>query len=258
MARPPRNTVDYFPFICDEGKKMFYIEETYGNDGFAAFVKLLRELAKTEYHFLDLNKKTTLMFLAAKCKTTIIVLENIITDLVELGKFDSYLWSECRVIWCSDFIDSIQDAYKKRNNQCITYEGLVILLQSKGILKQAKEPSIVLIKPQSKVKYSKVENSKEKEMSIFNEFRMIYPGTKKGNKTEFDNFIKKHKDWKEVLSTLKLELESQISIKNLKKAKKQFVPQWKNLQTWINNRCWEEEISIEGNTEENTENLLAQ
>ena len=27
MARPERNTVDYFPFMCDEGKKMFYIEK---------------------------------------------------------------------------------------------------------------------------------------------------------------------------------------------------------------------------------------
>ena len=68
MARPEKNTVEYFPFICDEGNKMFYIEETYGNDGFATFVKLLRELAKTNYHYLDLSKPTTQMFLSAKCK----------------------------------------------------------------------------------------------------------------------------------------------------------------------------------------------
>ena len=68
MARPEKNTVEYFPFICDEGKKMFYIEETYGNDGFSTFIKILRELAKTDFHYLDLSKKTTLMFLSAKCK----------------------------------------------------------------------------------------------------------------------------------------------------------------------------------------------
>ena len=62
MARPERNNVDYFPFICEDGNKMFYIEETYGNDGFATFVKLLRELAKTNYHYLDLSKPTTVMF----------------------------------------------------------------------------------------------------------------------------------------------------------------------------------------------------
>ena len=47
MARPERNNVDYFPFYCEDGNKMFYLEETYGNDGFATFIKLLRELAKT-------------------------------------------------------------------------------------------------------------------------------------------------------------------------------------------------------------------
>jgi hypothetical protein len=137
MARPERNTVDYFPFYCDEGKKMFYIEETYGNDGFAVFIKLLRELAKTEYHYLNLNKNTTLMFMSAKCKVSKDVLIAIINDLVELDKFDKNLWNEHRIIWCQDFIDSIQDAYKKRNNKCMTLDGLRTLLLSLGILKQS-------------------------------------------------------------------------------------------------------------------------
>jgi hypothetical protein len=34
------------------------------------------------------------MFLAAKCKVSKEVLISIINDLVELGKFDSYLWNE--------------------------------------------------------------------------------------------------------------------------------------------------------------------
>jgi len=54
MARPEKNNVEYFPFICEDGKKMFYIEETYGNDGFATFVKLLRELAKADNHYLNI------------------------------------------------------------------------------------------------------------------------------------------------------------------------------------------------------------
>ena len=121
MARPERNNVDYFPFYCEDGNKMFYIEETYGNDGFSTFIKLLRELAKTNYHFLDLSKSTTIMFLSAKCKISKETLISIINDLVELGKFDKILWDENKVIWCQDFVDSIQDAYLRRNNNCITY-----------------------------------------------------------------------------------------------------------------------------------------
>jgi len=161
MARPQRNNVDYFPFYCEDGNKMFYLEETYGNDGFATFVKILRELAKTNYHYLDLSKQTTLMFLSAKCKVSKETLLLIIKDLVELGKFDSVLWSENSIIWCQDFIDSIQDAYNKRNNKCITYDGLLLLLLSLGVRKPSKLPTKAPVNPQSKVKNTIIDKSKE-------------------------------------------------------------------------------------------------
>lgn len=138
MARPQRNNVDYFPFLCEDGNKMFYLEETYGNDGFAVFIKLLRELARTDYHYLDLSKPSTKMFLSAKCKVSKEVLESIIKDLVDLEKFDAELWNENSIIWCQDFIDSIQDAYSKRTNNCIDRNSLLQLLISKGLLKPSK------------------------------------------------------------------------------------------------------------------------
>lgn len=163
MARPERNNVDYFPFICEDGKKMYYIEETYGNDGFATFVKILRELAKTDYHYLDLSKPTTLMFLSAKCKVPKETLIAIINDLVDLDKFNLMLWSENRIIWCQDFVDNIQDAYKKRNNECITFEGLLTLLQSLGVRKPVKLPLNNTVNTHSIVKDIIEDNSIEKE-----------------------------------------------------------------------------------------------
>lgn len=173
MARPERNNVDYFPFMCEDGNKMFYIEETYGNDGFATFVKLLRELAKTNYHYLDLSKPTTIMFLSAKCKVSKEILTSIIKDLVDLGKFDKMLWEENSIIWCQDFVDSIQDAYKKRNNECITFDGLVTLLISLGIRKQSKCISEVSVNTQSKEEYSKVDNNKINKIPEFSEFLLF-------------------------------------------------------------------------------------
>lgn len=165
MARPERNTVDYFPFYCEEGNKMFYIEETYGNDGFASFIKILRELAKANHHYLDLSKQTTVMFLSAKCKVSKETLLSIISDLVELGKFDAVLWNENRVVWCQDFVDSIQDAYKKRNNKCITYEGLLVLLTSLGVLKQGFLPKNGTHNTQRKEKERKEKEIKEKNVA---------------------------------------------------------------------------------------------
>lgn len=161
MARPQKNTVTYFPLDCEEGKKMFYIEETYGNDGFATFIKLLRELARSEYHYLNLSQPTTMMFLSAKCKVSKQTLESIINDLVDLGKFNAMLWNENKIIWCQDFVDSIQDAYLKRKNKCITFEGLLQLLDSLGVRKLNKLRNNTTINTQSKEEYIKEEEIKE-------------------------------------------------------------------------------------------------
>lgn len=161
MARPQRNNVDYFPFICEEGNKMFYIEQTYGNDGFATFVKLLRELAKSDFHYLNLSKPSTMMYLSAKCKISTETLENIIRDLVDLGKFHRLLWEENKVVWCQDFIDSISDAYTKRKNECIDLPGLLVLLDGLGVRKLSKEPIKGVDNTQSIVKDSIVEEIKE-------------------------------------------------------------------------------------------------
>lgn len=74
----------------------------------------------------------------------------------------------------------------------------------------------------------------------FEDFRKAYKGTKRGPKTEFDNF-KRHKDWKQVLPTLKAAYEHQCALKDEAREKGSFVAQEKNLRTYINQRCWEEE-----------------
>ena len=187
MARPERNNVDYFPFMCEDGNKMFYIEETYGNDGFATFVKLLRELAKTNYHFLDLSKPTTLMFLSAKCKVSKETLLSIIKDLVDLGKFDATLWNENKVIWCQDFIDSIQDAYIRRNNKCITFDGLLLHLTSLGIRKPSNGTKKGNKNPQSILKDNKEEESK---VNIYRSFLHLEITNDEVEKLKIDYDIK--------------------------------------------------------------------
>ena len=231
MARPERNTVDYFPFLCDEGKKMFCIEETYGNDGFSTFIKILRELAKTEYHYLDLSKKTTMMFLSAKCKVSKDILESIINDLVDLEKFDSDLWVNHNIVWCQDFIDSIQDAYKKRNNNCITYEGLLLLLISLGMRKQPKSKTTVPVKPQSILKDTKLDDIKVNEMPEYFDFesyaidkctelkldldliklRLKYDSWKENDWATLGDKPRKIKNWKSTLNNSLIYLQKEKS-----------------------------------------------
>ena len=90
----------------------------------------------------------------------------------------------------------------------------------------------------------------EKEIELFENFRQAYPGTKRGLQTEWQNF-KKHKDWKEVLPMLAPELKRQYHARQENQKNGTFVPEWKHLKTYINNRAWEEEIIINQNTNNN-------
>ncbi len=99
----------------------------------------------------------------------------------------------------------------------------------------------------------KSKNRKDKEGNVtcnvtdlenkFDEFRKKYPGTKRGLETEFQDFTKKHKDWKEVIPALSQILDQQIKNRTILKSKKEFVPEWKHLKTWLNHRSWEEEVN---------------
>ena len=86
----------------------------------------------------------------------------------------------------------------------------------------------------------------------FENFRTKYLGTKRGHETEFKDF-KKHSDWKEINPTLENILIKQIEAKNKEKEITGFTPAWKNLKTWLNQRCWEDEISI---SEKKTESII--
>jgi hypothetical protein len=88
-----------------------------------------------------------------------------------------------------------------------------------------------------------ISNSYTQEKLIFNEFRKIYPGSKRGNEVEFANFKKKHKNWKEILPLLSPIIQKQIQRKQeLAKVYKSSQILWKNLSTWINGSYWEEEV----------------
>jgi len=244
MARPQRNNVDYFPFLCEEGEKMFYLEETYGNDGFATFVKLLRELAKVDFHYLNLSKPSSMMFLSAKCKVSKEVLNSIISDLVELGKFDRELWEENSIIWCQDFIDSIQDAYSKRSNDCIDRNSLLTLLDSLGVRKLSKkkpkppkQPSKEPVNPQSIVEDTKENESIVEYRIPFEKFWNLYD-KKVGKKDKIQ------KKWESLSLEVQNKILEYIPKYKLSQPDKQYR---KNPDTFFNNESWNDEIIIPTN-----------
>ena len=92
-------------------------------------------------------------------------------------------------------------------------------------------------------KNRKDKNKIENALVIFSPAIRIYPGTKRKLSTEYDNFKKKHADYKEAVSLLEPAILKQIAWrKNVKDG--EFRPAWKHFSTWINNRCWEDEVAI--------------
>jgi hypothetical protein len=61
-----------------------------------------------------------------------------------------------------------------------------------------------------------------------------------GFETEFKNF-KKHKDYENVIDLLIPAIENQSKWKSIEFELNEWTAQWKNLSTWINQRCWEDE-----------------
>lgn len=83
----------------------------------------------------------------------------------------------------------------------------------------------------------------------FEMFRKAYPGNKRGHKVEFDNFKKKHSDYKAAVYLLSPALARLNEWRDRKKQLGQFVPEYANLSTWINQRRWE--VEYEKATENN-------
>lgn len=241
MARKERNDVDYFPHSVTHGKKMFYLRDKYGNDGYAVWFMLLEQLGKAEYHYLDLKNEVQIMYLSSEFKVSESLLIDIINVLVKLEEFDNELWNEERILFNEKFIENVSDAYKKRNNNCIDKNSLLLLLSSKGRLKPSKsipKEGLSNLKvsgnTQSKVKDSKVNKSigNENEFSTLKKeekiksFKNSIKETNiyKSGKYPVDMFIHFTEYWTAETKSKKLFFETQ----------KTFSFQAR-LRTWINN-----------------------
>ena len=88
----------------------------------------------------------------------------------------------------------------------------------------------------------------------FEEFRKAYCGTKGGFQSEFDNFKKKHKDWKRVIPLLLPALQNEQRWRQMAKENGQWLPEQAHLKTWINQRRWEQEFNFNFNNNGNSSN----
>lgn len=114
MARPKKRTVDYFPHNCKHDRNTEIVEKRFGNNGYAFLFKLLELLGCTEGHSLDLKDEHTWEYLIAKTGVSDDDCKEILDLLAKLKAIDPQLWEQ-KIVWCQEFVDSIEDVYKKRS-----------------------------------------------------------------------------------------------------------------------------------------------
>ena len=113
---------------------MKYLENEYGNDGYATWFKILEQLGKEDHHFIHLGNDIDTLMLADFCipklfndhqfKTREKLLLAIISDLVKLGILHRELWEKYKIIWCQEFADSLKYVYDKRGSSAPSIKAI--------------------------------------------------------------------------------------------------------------------------------------
>lgn len=116
MARPRKQTADWFPHYVDDGKTKYILESRWGNDGYAFWFKLLELLCKTDGHIYDYGNAVNKQFLLARMKMPEETIEEIVATLIDLGNIDRELWEDGQRIWCQGLVDNIKPLYLKRKD----------------------------------------------------------------------------------------------------------------------------------------------
>ena len=182
MARPKKQTIEYFPHYVSGGKTLFILESEFGNDGYAFWFKLLELLGSTNGHVYDTRNPSEMRFLVAKTRVSEEETLKILNLLAELDAIDKELWSK-GIIWCQNLIDNVSEVYVKRKSdkpkKPIIEEFSEQKSQKNDVIEEFSERKPQLnevsgsINPQSKVKESKVKESKEnnnnKSLLLFEE-----------------------------------------------------------------------------------------
>lgn len=166
MARPQKAGVDYFSHDVDtNGKTLFTLEATYGNDGYAFWFKLLELLGKQDGLYYDCREEANIIYLAARAHISVELALEMLDILAKLEAIDAELWQE-RIIWCQKFVNRLQDVYTKRRRELPQKpllrgenSGLRAENNDGGYLADQAAPQT----PQRKAKQRKAQNNKSLE-----------------------------------------------------------------------------------------------
>ncbi len=113
MARPKKQTVDYFPLYVNDSRTLRIVRRQFGNDGFAFWVTMLQILGRSEGHFFDYNSRDDWLDLVTQTYVMEEQAEEILAMLATLGMIDKELYDK-KIIWVQHFVDEHVALYARR------------------------------------------------------------------------------------------------------------------------------------------------
>jgi len=91
MARPKKQTIDYFPHQVGNGKTKLILQNEFGNDGYAFWFQLLELLCVSDNQVYGYNNPASWRLLLAETHVTEDNAIKILQLLADLGAIDSEL-----------------------------------------------------------------------------------------------------------------------------------------------------------------------
>lgn len=273
MGRNRKQGLDYFPFDVGffSDVKIRKIARACGASSTSILICLLCNIYKDNGYYILWDED--LPFVIAD---TVGVSEGAVKEVMlkalQVGFFDQSLYDKYKILTSKGIQSRFKSAVYKREE--IEYIADYLVSDVKNEISDVRNPVSDDRSTQSKVKKRKEEKIIKKEISSehsrgennkpgqplpaveeeFEKFRKAYPGNKGGHKVEFDNFKKKHSDYQAVVYLLSPALSKLREWREQKKQLGQFVPEYANLSTWLNQRRWEVEFEkVESDATKQTE-----
>ena len=229
MARPKKETVDYFPHDANasDGVTLTIIQSKFGNDGYAFWFRLLEILASTKGHVFNCRNTVRWQFLQAKTHLQEDTVCSLLDLLSDLDAIDSALWKEKKLIWCDNLVNNVADVYRNRRMD----------VPEKPISTDDNTTADVV----SNTKSTQTKLNKTKLNNIQTDFETFwkeYPKKKSKGDAEkaFSKLDIKNGLVDKILAALIVAKKSDSWVKD----NGQFIPY---PATWLNRRGWEDEFT---------------
>jgi hypothetical protein len=172
MARAIKTGLDYFPHDCANDTKIEYLEAEHGIAGYAIFFKLLERVYLENGYYMSATDKSIKLF-AKRNNVEFEIVENIITTCIGEDLFDKDIFKKYGILTSNGIQKRYKEATGKRKQNDIKKEYKIINSELTAINSELMD-EIVVLGTQSKVKESKVNKSKGKEIEITPSKKLIF------------------------------------------------------------------------------------